>query len=129
MSNGLRRAGLSPAAAALVREVADGRPWAEVVKGAAVRLVGVQGLGRAISTAGGVRAAAVAGGMLRARPGVFVAGEMRDWEAPTGGYLLQGCFASGRAAGLAAAEWVRGSGGVGAVAPGSGAGRNRSWGG
>jgi hypothetical protein len=44
--------------------------------------------------------------MLRARPGVFVAGEMIDWEAPTGGYLLQGAFATGAAAGLGAARWL-----------------------
>ena len=45
--------------------------------------------------------------MLRERPGVFVAGEMLDWEAPTGGYLLQACFATGAAAGEAAARWLR----------------------
>jgi len=57
------------------------------------------GLERAISTAGGVRREMVEDGlMLRARPGVFLAGEMLDWEAPTGGYLLQGCLASGHAA-------------------------------
>jgi hypothetical protein len=44
--------------------------------------------------------------MLRALPGVFCAGEMLDWEAPTGGYLLTACFASGRAAGLGALEWL-----------------------
>ena len=44
--------------------------------------------------------------MLRALPGVFCAGEMLDWEAPTGGYLLQACFASGRAAGQGAAHWL-----------------------
>jgi predicted flavoprotein YhiN len=44
--------------------------------------------------------------MLRALPGVFVAGEMLDWEAPTGGYLLTACFASGRAAGQGAAAWL-----------------------
>ncbi len=44
--------------------------------------------------------------MLRQRPGVFVAGEMIDWEAPTGGYLLQACFATGAAAGRAAARWA-----------------------
>jgi predicted flavoprotein YhiN len=44
--------------------------------------------------------------MLRALPGVFVAGEMMDWEAPTGGYLLTACFASGRAAGRGALEWL-----------------------
>ena len=44
--------------------------------------------------------------MLRKLPGVFVAGEMIDWEAPTGGYLLQACFATGRAAGVGAAAWI-----------------------
>jgi len=44
--------------------------------------------------------------MLRQRPGVFVAGEMLDWEAPTGGYLLQGCFATGAWAGRGAVEWL-----------------------
>ncbi len=44
--------------------------------------------------------------MARSMPGLFVAGEMLDWEAPTGGYLLTACFATGRAAGLAAAEWA-----------------------
>ena len=48
--------------------------------------------------------------MLRARPGVFVAGEMVDWEAPTGGYLLTACFASGRAAGRSALAWLSGGG-------------------
>ena len=44
--------------------------------------------------------------MLRALPGVFCAGEMLDWEAPTGGYLLTACFATGRAAGMGAAGWI-----------------------
>jgi hypothetical protein len=44
--------------------------------------------------------------MLRQRPGVFVAGEMLDWEAPTGGYLLQACFATGAAAARGALEWL-----------------------
>lgn len=60
----------------------------------------------AISTAGGVRFDALdAGGMLRALPGVFAAGEMLDWEAPTGGYLLTACLATGRVAGQGAAQW------------------------
>jgi hypothetical protein len=59
----------------------------------------VRPIERAISTAGGVAFGAVDGDlMLTARPGVFVAGEMLDWEAPTGGYLLQACFATGAAA-------------------------------
>jgi succinate dehydrogenase/fumarate reductase flavoprotein subunit len=46
--------------------------------------------------------------MIRSMPGVFCAGEMLDWEAPTGGYLLTACFASGRAAGLGAVAWLEG---------------------
>jgi uncharacterized flavoprotein (TIGR03862 family) len=62
----------------------------------------------AISTAGGVRLDALdANGMLRELPGVFCAGEMLDWEAPTGGYLLTACFATGRLAGEGAARWLR----------------------
>jgi len=62
----------------------------------------------AISSAGGVTFEAIdpASAMLRALPGVFVAGEMVDWEAPTGGYLLTACFASGRAAGRGALDWL-----------------------
>jgi uncharacterized flavoprotein (TIGR03862 family) len=65
----------------------------------------------AISSAGGVRFEALQddGAMLRALPGVFVAGEMVDWEAPTGGYLLTACFGSGRAAGAAALAWLTGT--------------------
>ena len=62
----------------------------------------------AISTAGGVRFEALdAALMARALPGLFVAGEMLDWEAPTGGYLLTACLATGRAAGLGAADWLK----------------------
>jgi uncharacterized flavoprotein (TIGR03862 family) len=60
----------------------------------------------AISSAGGVRFEALDGAMLRGLPGVFVAGEMVDWEAPTGGYLLTACFGSGRAAGRGALDWL-----------------------
>ena len=63
-------------------------------------LVGVAPIARAISTAGGVGFDEIdAHFMLRRRPGTFVAGEMLDWEAPTGGYLLQAAFATGAAAG------------------------------
>ena len=66
-------------------------------------------MAEAISTAGGVRLEALDGaGMLRALPGVFCAGEMLDWEAPTGGYLLTACLATGRVAGQGAREWLRG---------------------
>ena len=70
-------------------------------------LTGTAPIARAISTAGGIAAEALDGGlMLRRRPGVFAAGEMLDWEAPTGGYLLQACFATGAAAGAAALAWL-----------------------
>jgi uncharacterized flavoprotein (TIGR03862 family) len=76
-----------------------------------VCLTGVAPIARAISSAGGVAFAGIdARFMLRARPGVFIAGEMLDWEAPTGGYLLQACFATGVAAGRGALAWLgRGS--------------------
>lgn len=61
----------------------------------------------AISTAGGVRLDALdANAMLRDLPGVFCAGEMLDWEAPTGGYLLTACLATGRAAGVGVGKWL-----------------------
>ncbi len=81
---------------------------AALVAAAPIRLTGVAPLARAISTAGGVAFAEIDDSyMLRRRPGTFVAGEMLDWEAPTGGYLLQACFATGVAAGEAAAHWAR----------------------
>ena len=62
----------------------------------------------AISTAGGVAFSCLNERlMLSNLPGVFVAGEMLDWDAPTGGYLMQGCFATGTRAGIGAAEWIR----------------------
>ncbi len=107
-SNALRRAGLSPAAAALVREVGGDAPLAERVKALRLRLLGTRGLERAISTAGGVALREVDKAcMLRHRPGVFVCGEMLDWEAPTGGYLLQAAFSTGRTAGEGASAWLR----------------------
>jgi predicted flavoprotein YhiN len=64
-------------------------------------------LARAISSAGGIALDELDGHyMLRRLPGVFAAGEMLDWEAPTGGYLLTGCLATGRAAGHGAAAWL-----------------------
>ncbi len=79
------------------------------IKALPLTLVATRPLDEAISSAGGVCFAAVdAGLMLCARPGVFVAGEMLDWEAPTGGYLLTACFASGAAAGRGALRWLGG---------------------
>ena len=64
-------------------------------------------MAEAISSAGGVAFEALDERlMLRALPGVFCAGEMLDWEAPTGGYLLTACFATGRAAGTGALSWL-----------------------
>ena len=72
-----------------------------------LRLTGLQPIARAISSAGGVAFADLdARFMLQARPGTFLAGEMLDWEAPTGGYLLQASFASGRAAAAGALDWL-----------------------
>lgn len=103
MATFLRKAAnLSPLEISLLREghgVAPPTDLASAIKRVPIRLTGTQGLARAISTAGGVRFEAVDEDlMLRARPGVYVAGEMLDWEAPTGGYLLQACFATGAAA-------------------------------
>eukprot|EP01030_Chromulinospumella_sphaerica_P018403 gene18403-18264_t len=102
-SNHLRKAAhLSPAAVGLMREATGGpipispRSQAALIKAVPVTLTGMQGLERAISSAGGVRLAELDESlMLRRLPGVFAAGEMLDWEAPTGGYLLQACFATG----------------------------------
>jgi predicted flavoprotein YhiN len=79
---------------------------AALIKAVPVRLTGIAPIARAISTAGGIAFDEVDENfMLRQRPGVFVAGEMLDWEAPTGGYLLQACFATGAAAGRGVLEW------------------------
>jgi predicted flavoprotein YhiN len=70
-------------------------------------LTGVASIVRAISTAGGIALGEIDDRfMLRKLPGVFVAGEMLDWEAPTGGYLLQASFATGAAAGRGAVSWL-----------------------
>jgi uncharacterized flavoprotein (TIGR03862 family) len=80
---------------------------AALIKVVPVRVTGLAPIARAISTAGGIAFDAIDGGfMLRHRPGVFVAGEMLDWEAPTGGYLLQASFATGAAAGRGALAWL-----------------------
>ncbi len=110
LSNQLRkRAGLSPVAIGLVQEARHGgdvSPLAALVKSLKLRLVEPGGLERAISTAGGIRLNELDGHlMLRRHPGVFAAGEMLDWEAPTGGYLLQACLATGMAAGRGVLAW------------------------
>ncbi len=87
----------------------DAAGLAELINAVPVRLVGAAPLDRAISTAGGISFDAIDESfMLRRRPGVFVAGEMLDWEAPTGGYLLQASFATGVAAARGALAWLAG---------------------
>jgi len=109
-----RRAHLDAAKCALVFEgadksaLADPQALAARIKALPLTLRAPRPLAEAISTAGGVRLEALDEHlMLRARPGTFCAGEMLDWEAPTGGYLLTACFASGLLAGRGAAAWLR----------------------
>jgi uncharacterized flavoprotein (TIGR03862 family) len=114
-SNVLRRAaGLSPAAIALVRELAGRRvptdpvELAGLVKQLPFVSTETMPIDRAISSAGGVRLDEIDDRfMLRRLPGVFVAGEMLDWEAPTGGYLLQASFSTAVAAAHGALAWLR----------------------
>jgi uncharacterized flavoprotein (TIGR03862 family) len=114
--NRLRKLGLGPAAAALVMEFGRALDPVRAVKALPVPLTGPRPLDEAISAAGGVTRAAVTEGLeLRALPGVFVAGEMLDWEAPTGGYLLTGCWATGRWAGQKASHFARNHGNMGAT--------------
>ena len=108
LSNFLRKAArLSPAAIGLLREAAgpplntmSAEQLAALIKAVPVTLTGIKPVATAISTAGGISFDALDGHfMLKNKPGVFAAGEMLDWEAPTGGYLLQASFATGVAAG------------------------------
>ncbi len=107
------RLGLKGVKVGLLRELvpagdfADPARLAKAMKGLAVTLVGTRPLAEAISSAGGVMWAGLDEWlMVTAVPGLFCAGEMLDWEAPTGGYLLTACFASGRVAGEGAVRWV-----------------------
>jgi uncharacterized flavoprotein (TIGR03862 family) len=113
VASALRRAGLTDLAIGLLREATtnvlppDAADLARLVKAVPVTLVGVRPIERAISTAGGIRLDEVdERWMLRRRPGTFVAGEMLDWEAPTGGYLLQASFSTGVAAARGALDWL-----------------------
>jgi uncharacterized flavoprotein (TIGR03862 family) len=110
LSNVLRkRVGLAPEAIGLVQEAlhAGAGDLPSLIKRLPIRLVAAAPIARAISSAGGVRRDAMGDAlMLRDRPGVFAAGEMLDWEAPTGGYLLQACFSTGVAAAKGALAWL-----------------------
>jgi uncharacterized flavoprotein (TIGR03862 family) len=108
-----RAAGLAPIGIALLREACggplpqDALALARLIKALPVTLTGCAGLERAISSAGGIMRDAVDEHfMLKAMAGVFVCGEMLDWEAPTGGYLLQACFAQGYGAALGVTHWL-----------------------
>ncbi len=119
MSTYLRKAaGLSPVTIGLLQEAAiaaglnlsaaSPETFAAFIDAVPVRLTGVAPIERVISTAGGISFSELDEQlMLRKLPGVFVAGEMLDWEAPTGGYLLQACFATGAAAGRGALNYLK----------------------
>ena len=112
-STRLKRAGLHAVAVNVLREATgnelptDHAELAALIKAVPLRVTGTASIDRAISSAGGVRWSELDEHlMLRRRPGTFVSGEMIDWEAPTGGYLLQACFSTGRTAGDGAAAWI-----------------------
>lgn len=113
-SNRLRKgAGLEGVKAALLREVSPDAArlpppeLAALIKALPIPLVRPRPIAEAISSAGGIAWAAIDDDyMLKALPGTFVAGEMIDWEAPTGGYLLTACFATGRAAARGLDRWL-----------------------
>ena len=114
LANHLRRhAGIEGVKAGLLREFCSAETMnqasslAAAIKRLPLVVTAPRPLDEAISTAGGVSFEGLDENlMLRGQPGVFCAGEMLDWEAPTGGYLLTACFASGRAAGLGASRWL-----------------------
>jgi uncharacterized flavoprotein (TIGR03862 family) len=119
VSNWLRKAAhLSPVAIGLLQEAAiisgaslsllSPASLAGLINAVPIRLNGIAPIARAISTAGGIAFDELdADFMIRRLPGVFAAGEMLDWEAPTGGYLLQGSFATGAAAGRGVLKWLQ----------------------
>ncbi|QSB03749.1 TIGR03862 family flavoprotein [Methylomonas sp. EFPC1] len=107
------RLGISGVKAALLREVlsqaqfADAAILAKTIKALPITVNATRPIAEAISSAGGVSFNSLDQNlMLTALPGVFVSGEMLDWEAPTGGYLLSACFATGRSAGLGVCDWL-----------------------
>ena len=113
-TNHLRKAlKLDPIKIALMREVTpqlpqDAKALAKMVKCLSIKTLEPRPMDEAISTAGGIPWIRLdAGLMLMDRPGIFCAGEMIDWEAPTGGYLITACLATGRWAGLHAAQYAQ----------------------
>jgi uncharacterized flavoprotein (TIGR03862 family) len=107
--NRLRKLGLAPAAIALVQEFGRTMPLVQALKSLPMPLGGPRPMDEAISTAGGIASIALTDSLaLKAIPNLFACGEMLDWEAPTGGYLLTACWATGRWAGIAAARALQG---------------------
>jgi len=121
LSNWLRKAvQLAPVAIGLLQEEAitsgvslsslsslSSQKLAELINAVPIKLSGIAPIGRAISTAGGISFGELDSDfMIRRLPGTFAAGEMLDWEAPTGGYLLQASFATGATAGRGAVKWL-----------------------
>ena len=114
LSNYLRKNGnLSPIKASLLREFLDDQSFknprilAKKIKNLSLKTQESQPIDRAISSGGGVKFTEVDEHlMLKAYPGIFVAGEMLDWNAPTGGYLINCCMAVGRQAGAGANNWM-----------------------
>jgi len=111
VSNHLRKVlRLDPARLALLRECLTSFPddLAPAIKALSLPITGLRPLDEAISTVGGVAWDSLSDGlMLTSRPGVFCAGEMLNWDAPTGGYLINGCLATGRLAGINAAQFAQ----------------------
>jgi uncharacterized flavoprotein (TIGR03862 family) len=108
------RLGIKGVKAGLLRELLPAQNFSDPIrlgssiKALPLRLVAARPLEEAISSAGGIAFEEFDERlMIRALPGVFCAGEMLDWEAPTGGYLLTACFASGHAAGLGVLAWLK----------------------
>jgi len=89
-------------------QIADMQFVAKTIKALPIKLIRARPINEAISSAGGVSFESVDDNlMLKKLPGIFVSGEMLDWEAPTGGYLLTACFATGRAAGIGVKKWLK----------------------
>jgi uncharacterized flavoprotein (TIGR03862 family) len=116
LSTHLRKAGFSPVAISLLREVTPPEQLvkytpttlAALLKNLPITLTKPTDIARAISTAGGIELSELDNNfMLHTKPGVFAAGEMLDWEAPTGGYLLQGCFSTATAAAHGILDFLR----------------------
>ncbi len=116
LSNFLRKAGFPPVVSALLNELVPSNQLAKAtpdilagyLKNLPITLISTTNIDRAISTAGGIKRESIDENfMLKTKPGVFVAGEMLDWEAPTGGYLLQGCFSTAVSAAKGILDFVK----------------------